>query len=229
MKRSAALHALGASAHSFRGPVMIIDCDVGFLDNVPLLQQHNVDTVGRYYCTQNTYKLLGPKEAHQIAAAGLRLFVVYEDHGSVNLTYGQGKADATAALKQAALIEQPPDSAIYFAVEGLPNGYKAGDLPQLRQYFSGIKDAVAGKYAIGVYSDGTVCQAMAEEGFCRYTWLTAASYSFEGTKDFFASGRWSLAQLAPLDLHPDDWKGRKIDINCANGDFGSFLIPTAVA
>ncbi len=178
--------------------------------------------------------MIGKTEAQQIAAAGIRLFVVYEDYGAAAkmvLTPDQGKADATAAMDQASIIAQPTGSAIYFAVEGLPDGYKAADLPKIKDYFGAIKETIAGKYQIGVYSDGAVCEALLDGSYCRYTWLTAASYSFEGTKDFFTSGRWSLAQVGPLDLQPpgQQWGGRKIDINCANGDFGAFTIPTGIA
>jgi hypothetical protein len=60
---------------------VIIDCDDGFKGHVKLLLDNHVDTVGRYYCTENTYKLIDKTEARQIAKAGIRLFTVYEDTG----------------------------------------------------------------------------------------------------------------------------------------------------
>lgn len=208
---------------------MIIDCDDGFKGKVKLLLDNHVDTVGRYYCTENTYKLIDKTEARQISKAGIRLFTVYEDTGKSSqmvLTKERGQKDAAKAVEQAGVIGQPQGSAIYFAVEGLPDGYKKADLPKLRNYFSGVKETIGDKYAVGVYGDGVVCEALLNEGYCKYTWLPAASYKHPGTLAFFASGRWSLAQVAPLDIKPG-WEGRKIDIDCANGDFGSFLVPVS--
>jgi len=151
---------------------------------------------------------------------------VFEDYGQASklkLTTEQGAKDATGAMRQAKAIGQPEHSAIYFAVEGLPSGYKKKDLPRIRDYFSGVTSVVGGKYAIGVYGDGIVCKTLLEEQICKFTWLAAASHSFEGTKDFFASGQWSVAQLPPLDIKKD-WGGLDIDINCPNGDFGAFAV-----
>ena len=109
-----------------------------------------------------------------------------------------------------------------FAVEGLPNGYKTADLPRIRDYFSGVTAAIGGAYVLGVYGDGIVCKTLLNENICKYTWLAAASYSFEETKKFLDSWRWSLAQMGPLDIDTD---GLSVDINAANDDFGSFLVP----
>lgn len=157
--------------------------------------------------------------------------MVFEDHGKaseMSLTKQQGINDAASALGQAAAIGQSPDSAIYFAVEGLPNGYKKADLPKIRDYFSGVKQQVGSRYAIGVYGDGIVCQTLLDEGFCKYTWLAEASHSFEGTIEFLSSGRWSLAQFSPLD-NSQGWNGLSVDFDCPNGDYGAFLAAPPVA
>jgi hypothetical protein len=63
---------------------------------------------------------------------------------------------------------------------------------------------------------------MLNENFCRFTWLAAASTSFEGTKEFMRSWKWTLAQLGPLDIDTD---GLSVDIDAANGEFGAFSVP----
>jgi hypothetical protein len=207
---------------------MIIDTNDSCLGKSADLRGMHVDTVGRYYRdkTHPSWRLT-KAEAQELSHAGIKMFTVFEDYGKaaeLTLTADQGKKDASSAINQAQAIGQPEGSAIYFAVEGLPSGYKAADLPRIRDYFSGIKQVIGAKYAIGVYGDGLVCKTMLDEGFCNYTWLPAASTSFAGTKDFLAKWRWSLAQLGPLDIQVN---GLSVDINAANGDFGAFAVPVA--
>jgi hypothetical protein len=205
------------------GRIMIIDCDDGFENNVSFLTKNKVDTVGRYYCRTDdptAYKLISVREAKQIADANIRLFTIFEA-GRLDLT--QGQANAQTAMDLAQKIGQPQSSAIYFGLEKA-GGFDTPDLPDIRTYFTAIKNAIGQKFAIGIYSNGIPCQAMWTEGFCKYTWLTAASYSHFGTQDFFSTGLWSLAQVAPVDIKTDAWQKKwKIDINVANGDFGSFV------
>lgn len=206
---------------------MIIDTNISCRGKIDILRAKRVDTVGRYFReeTHPDWKIT-KAEAQELSKAQIRIFTVFEDYGQASklkLTMEQGAKDATSAMRQAKAIGQPERSAIYFAVEGLPSGYKKKDLPRIRDYFSGVTSVVGGKYAIGVYGDGIVCKTLLEEQICKFTWLAAASHSFEGTKDFFASGQWSVAQLPPLDIKKD-WGGLDIDINCPNGDFGAFAV-----
>jgi Domain of unknown function (DUF1906) len=207
---------------------MIIDSDKGFTTDadVQLLQTNKVDTIGRYYCSDiHSYKLISRGEAQKISKANIRLFVVFED-GPVDLT--KGDENAQKALDCANNIKQPDHTAIYFALEGPADGFDVNRLPEIRNYFTAIRNKIAGKFEIGIYSNGVPCRAMLQEGYCKYTWLAAASYAHKGTKEFFASGLWTLAQVAPTDM-TDHWNNRKIDINVSNTavnkDFGSFLVP----
>src|SRR5258707_57622 len=138
---------------------MIIDCDVGFENYVKALTKNNIDTVGRYYCKSDdhtAYKLISPKEAGQIAKAGIRLFTVFEA-GSVDLSKGQDHAKT--AMDCAKSIGQPQGSAIYFGIEK-SGGFNPGDMPQIKTYFTDIKNAIGGKFDIGIYSNGTPCGAL---------------------------------------------------------------------
>ena len=78
-------------------------------------------------------------------------------NSALPLTRQRGRDDGASALGQAKKVGQPNGSAIYFAVEGLPNGYTKEDLPGIREYFSGVMDAIGGRYALGAYGDGIVC------------------------------------------------------------------------
>lgn len=211
---------------------MIIDSDIGFEGYVPVLTKNKVDTIGRYFCDPKdptAYKLITPKEAGQIAQANIRLFTIFEA-GSVDLSKGQSHAGT--AMSCANAIGQPQGSAIYFGIEK-DGGFTKNDMPQVTQYFADINSTIAGKFDIGVYSNGTTCATLlGPPKLVKYTWLTAASYSHDGTLDFYASGLWTIAQVGPLDIATKNlvsWKIApkvapwKIDINCVNGSIGSFI------
>jgi len=205
---------------------MIIDTNTNCLGQSNLLKTKRVDTIGRYYRQQThpAWKIT-KAEAQEISQAGIKIFTIFEDFGyasDLRLTQAQGQSDGASALSQATAVGQPQGSAIYFAVEGLPNGYTKPDLPKIRDYFAGVTAAIGGKYVLGVYGDGIVCKTLLDEHICKYTWLAAASYKFEGTMDFLKSWRWSIAQMGPLDIDTD---GLSVDLNVANGDFGAFLVP----
>lgn len=203
--------------------MVVIDTNSNCSRKVDYLKQRGVTAVGRYYRIRKPeYRITAP-EAQKLSAAGIMIFMVYEDTGqkiALDLTSAQGLADGRAAVAQAREIGQPFGSVIYFAVEGLPHGYTSADLPAIRNYFGGVKEAIADRFKLGVYSDGVVCKTLLEEKYCAYTWLSAST-SFEGTQAFYRSGRWNLAQKTPLD---QDWEGLSVDVNEAKPDFGAFLV-----
>jgi len=203
----------------------VIDTNSIVSGKIQTLKDRGVTAVGRYYTSLNSSKKLEKPEAQKISAANIKIFVVYEDHGDPELTEDKGRADATAALQQAQAIGQPEGSAIYFALEHLPNGYTHNHIPGIKLYVNGLKAVIGNKYKLGVYSDGVVCDALLSSGQCDFAWLSA-SMGFEGSKKFFESGRWVLAQKTPLD---QDWNGLSIDINDAKPEFGAFSLPPAVA
>src|SRR5260370_24242038 len=168
------------------------------------------------------------REATALSDAGIEIFTVFEDGGDPGLSADSGIHDAQIALQQAIGIDQPEGSAIYFAMEHLPDGYNASHLPGIRNYYHGLKEVLDGKYSLGVYSDGVVCDALLSDGLCEYAWLSAST-AFPGTRDFDRSGRWALAQRK-VDLN---WSDLSIDTNDAKAEFGAFRLgvawPVAVA
>lgn len=198
----------------------IVDCSTKCSGKVNVLQQHQVNVIGRYYSAAHPSRVLTKAEAKEICKVGIKIFTVYEDHGSPTLTQEHGKADGGIALKQAQAVGQPNGTAIYFAVEGLPNGYDTPELPAIRNYFAGVKVAIGNAYKLGVYSDGIVCKDLQDSGVCAFTWLSA-SMGFPGTRQYFASNKWTIHQLTPLD---QNWDGLSIDLDQVNGDFGSFSV-----
>jgi hypothetical protein len=202
--------------------MLTIDTDGNVSGHIPLLKAKNVGAVGRYYAPQ-AYKRITKSEALKIAAAGLKLFTVFEDHGNPPLDGDAGTSDGQMALNQAQAIGQPKGSAIYFALEHLPNGYTRADIPGIKNYIQQVRAVIGGEYKIGAYSNGDTLDALLQSNLIDYAWLSA-SRGFEGSQSFYERGNWVLAQATPLDI---DWDGIKVDLNEAKNDFGQFELSTA--
>lgn len=201
-----------------------IDTNSNVAGHVTLLKSKGVTHVGRYYSSSQR-KRLTPQEALAISNAGLKIFVVFENGGSPNLTFEQGVHDAQIAVLQAKAAKQPQQSAIYFALEGLPHGYGEDDLAGAKTYMAGVNSVLGGAYKAGVYADGLICRGLLDAGLVAYTWLSASS-SFPGTRDFAASNLWSIKQ----DPHVDqNWDGLSIDTNLIKAEIGAFSVALAVA
>jgi hypothetical protein len=218
---------VGLFQQSIAERAMIIDTNTSCLNQSTFLKSKGVTAVGRYYRVIHPEWAIVKEEARELSGAGIKIFAVYEDTGHAsqfNLTKAQGRADGINAFNQASCIGQPRNGVIYFAVEGLDDGYTSADLPAIRNYFAGVKESIGGRYKIGVYGDGVVCSTLLGETICSYTWL-AASTDFEGSRDFYANGPWNLAQKTPVN-QTQGWNGLSVDINEARPDFGAFLVPT---
>ena len=195
----------------------VVDTSDNVSAHLKYLKTRGVKAIGRYYSSA-TWKRLTKPEAAAVSAAGFKLFTVFEDSGDPKLSAEQGIHDAQIALAQAKNIGQPDRSAIYFALEHLPNGYTSAHVDGVNLYCEGLGEVLAGKYKLGVYSDGVVCEALLDAKLCDYAWLSAST-SFDGSKAFDKSGRWALAQRKV----DQSWNGLSIDTNDAKEDFGAFI------
>jgi hypothetical protein len=210
---------------------MIIDSDIGFKDNVNILTTNKVDTIGRYYCDDLTsYKVIGADEARQLRTANIRMFAIFES-ATKPADLSKGQYHAGKALDCAKAVGQPSNSTIYFGIEQ-DGGFTQDDMPQVTQYFKDINATIAGKFDIGVYSNGTTCATLIKPPkLVKYTWLAAASYTHDGTTAFFKTGLWTMLQMGPTDIPASllpNWKTPgaikwTIDLDFANGDIGSFI------
>jgi hypothetical protein len=199
--------------------MLVIDTDSNVSGHIPLLRSKSVGVLGRYF-SASSWKRISKSEAQEVAAGGLKLFTIFENNGDPTLDSDAGTSDAQLALQQAGVIGQPLNSAIYFAVEHLPNGYTSQDVPGVINYIQQVRAVLAGKYKIGAYSDGAILDALLAEGWIDYAWLSA-SRGFAGSAAFYASGRWALAQNPQIDM---DWDGLSIDLNESRNDFGQFVL-----
>src|SRR5581483_11338503 len=180
----------------------IIDTNRNVAAHLAHLKARGVTTIGRYYATSAAKRLTKP-EAAAICAAGLDIFVVFEDSGDPQLSVEQGVHDAQIALGQAQAVGQPAGSAIYFALEHeKQGGFTQAHVPGIKRYMDGVRQVLAPTYKIGVYGDGVVCKALLDAQMVDFTWLSA-SRKHPGTPEFTASGRATLIQRTPVDQNID--------------------------
>jgi hypothetical protein len=188
----------------------------------------------RYYSTttQIDGKRLTLAEAEALAKAGITIGVVYEDN-PVAISYfsnSRGHQDAVNAYNAALAINQPPGTAIYFAVD---SDFAPADVSgSILDYFAGVNrgmnDAANGNatYSIGVYGSGLVCsQIKSNSPFVQYAWL-AESTGWTGSKTF---SNWDVKQsiatddLCGLTVDPNNSENNQYEANEAPSDFGGFV------
>jgi hypothetical protein len=170
-------------------------------------------------------KQIKPAEAKAIAAAGLRLGIVYEGAGDQSGQFSDaiGYQDAKYSRERAAERGQPDGSAVYFAVDFDANPF------QIKQhvipYFEGVRRAFTEpgdlpKLRVGVYGSGLSCRSVLEAALAELTWVSC-SMGWNESHVFVASNRHNLRQhlpqvIAGLDTDPDE-------INPAHPDIGDFV------
>ncbi len=191
------------------------------------LKAQGVRTVFRYYShlpPSIPGKDLQPEEARIILGEGLSIGSVFQHYNNCFRTFENawGKEDAEQALRMAEAAGQPEGSAIYFGVDA-DWPYAAMRDPVLK-YFEDVKRVFeSANIAVGVYSNGCLCNAVREKGLAEYFWLSGST-GHSGTQAFYNTGQWALFQNA-LDIKPADL-GFGIDTNIANpatqGYFGQW-------
>lgn len=216
------------AAASLTGFPLIVDTAIR-LDaaKARALYKHGVKTVFRYYShlpPSLPGKDLQPEEAKIILGEGLSIGSVFQHYNHCFRTFENnwGREDAEQALRQAEAAGQPEGSAIYFGVDA-DWPYQSMRDPILK-YFEDVKRVLdAANIAVGVYSNGCICNAIREKDLARYAWLSGST-GHSGTQAFYNTGRWTLFQNA-LDITPLEI-GYGIDSNIANpasrGVFGQW-------
>ncbi|WBY03280.1 DUF1906 domain-containing protein [Ramlibacter tataouinensis] len=150
--------------------------------------------------TRNPGKRISPREAALLARAGLSIATVYQDNARLPADFGadRGELDGRSAYAAAAAIGQPPDSAIYFAVDA------DFSEPQIRSfvlpYFEGVRRGLAAAaggaspYGVGVYGSGLACRLVRDEAaLARFAWLAVAA----GWRESRTYAGWDVRQSHP--------------------------------
>ena len=187
------------------------------------LKDTGLHFVARYYRKPDSrWPTLSANEAKLISSLGLNLVTVWESHSRhpSYFTYSRGYYDAASAYNQAKTIGQPPNSAIYFAVDFDARG---ADVIPVDQYFRGVHAGLAAaagqvrEYRVGVYGSGAVCDYLKRTRLAEYAWLSNST-AWSGYDSFTD---WNIKQSGRSPLLSFDQ-----DSNEARGEFGSFQVPT---
>jgi len=206
-----------------------IDMATDSSDVVSQLQGRRwLDFVARYYRDPaSRWPALSADEARMLSANNMRVVAVFESHSHRReyFSYAAGYADGMTAYREARAVGQPPNSAIYFAVDF--NAYQPDLAGPVDQYFRGVNAgmiaAAAGRrpdYRVGVYGSGAVCDYLKRTHLAQYAWLSNST-AWAGYNDFTG---WDIRQgMRAPGLSFDQ------DSNEARGDYGGFLVKTQLS
>jgi hypothetical protein len=184
--------------------------------------------VVRYHAshTLQPQKRLTPREAAQLARAGLDIVTVYQDRANQpeDFSLARGEQDGRAAFTFASQVGQPPGSAVYFAVDADMSTAQVNDA--VLPYFQGVRAGLAAMasltggstgFRVGVYGSGRVCQRVKENhALAELSWLAQST----GWADSKTYATWDMQQgfasgpLCGLGTH---WEHVE-----ARGDAGAF-------
>lgn len=184
------------------------------------LREGGIDVAIRYYTKFSNAKRMTRQEADTLAAAGLKIAVVYQDWNNTidRFSAAEGIAQATTAVNYARdTIRQPANSAIYFAVDfdASANELSTTIVP----YFKAINERFAevnSPYAIGAYGSGLALRTLLSAGLIRYAWL-CGSTGYRDYQKFKTSGDWHMLQklqttgFGGLTYDPNDISARYPD------------------
>lgn len=199
----------------------ILDTNHDVTHRLEALKAAGIKIVIRYVSTNTAgEKCIKAAEAKAIAAAGLRLGLVFEVYGGTKgeLNASLGAIHGAFAGEWLPKIGAPDGAAIYFAVDSDPNPSQitASVIP----YLKAAKSAMGSRYRTGVYGPGSICSAAQDAGIADLTWLSNAM-GWRGSKAYRDSKKWNILQhlpqnIAGIDTDPDE-------INPARSDIGDFI------
>ncbi|MBL8192305.1 MAG: DUF1906 domain-containing protein [Blastocatellia bacterium] len=208
-----------------------LDTNRNCTDLANCLKQSGIDFVARYYSrtTKNADKRLTLAEAQALSQAGLYLVTVYEDSPTSKdyFSSDRGKSDGKSAYAYAQDINQPRDSAIYFAVDY--DATMADIEGPIIQYFNGVydglKDSANAKpiYKIGVYGSGATCDYLRKNlSFVEFSWLSCSTGWLNSKTYSNWNIKQSLATTSLCGLDKTAW-----DSNESQSNFGQFTLQPA--
>lgn len=176
----------------------MVDASCDTTSNIEALKQAGVTHVGRYYNNGNSDKFpskcLTKKEATALSSAGLNIVVVFQKAQN-KISYfnaSEGNAAAPQALRCAADVGQPLGSVIYFAVDF--NASTDQVKSEIKSYFTSVNKILEGKFEVGVYGSGLVCDSLYKAGLCKHRWLSCST-SYLGTEQAIETNSYDIRQL----------------------------------
>ena len=211
--------------------VTMIDTTQNVTPFLPALTTKGIKHISRYITrTFDQYKVIKRPEALAITAAGIRIIANYEGAGATPsaFTFASGLTDGRyARIYGANELSMPPEAAVYFSTEArFDSGYINSNLIP---YFKGVAQAMTEQsdhpsYGVGVYSAGSVIEALVAADLVQHHWL-ANAMGWPDSRKFLASGKWQIHQLPTINNFV---RGLNVDPGEINpnytgslGDFGS--------
>lgn len=199
-------------------------CNTTELTNAIAKSKFNYEFIGRYYCAnRNAGKIITKDEADKLHASGLSIVSIYQDANNSpdHFSFDIGVDDAQNALEYAiAVMSQPENSAIYFAVDFNPNQQIIEQ--NIIPYFNGVRsvfEKATVAYRIGVYGSGLVCQKIKQDThLADLSWL-AQSSAYYGTAVYNDPKKYDIRQGCNVKLG-----GIVFDSNASgiNSNFGQW-------
>jgi hypothetical protein len=202
----------------------IIDVAQDTTSNIVHLQADNIGWAIRYLTTNTaSEKLIRAAEARALAAAGIRLGLVFETGGGAPhqppLTAAQGQIDGAFAAKYAPTVGAPPGACIYFAADNDFNQQQIGN--EILPYFQAVYMAMKGSgFRVGVYGSGAVCKSVINAVFADLAWLSG-SMGWSGSREYLAARPSALVLVQTTE--DAKYAGMDVDFDEALGDWGDFL------
>lgn len=190
----------------------VIDTNHDVSGKIAQLKALGVDIVFRYLTTNTSSdKCVRPTEARALAAAGIKLGLVFEvfggvdgfKHGDINAK--TGAAHAQFVKSYLPTIGAPAGTIVYFAVDTDATNPQVKSL--VLPYLNAVRSTANGAFKVGVYACGAACQAALDNGAAISAWLSNAM-GWNGSRMFNLSLRWDILQglpktVAGLDTDPD--------------------------
>ena len=201
----------------------IIDTNNNVAGSLAALKADGIEAVIRYISTNTSgEKCVKPAEARSMAAAGIKLGLVFEvwggegnfQHGDINAD--TGRAHGAFARSWAANVGAPPEAIIWFAVDTDATDRQISQL--VLPYFRAAKATIGGSFKCGIYGCGAACQAALDSGVVDAAWLSNAM-GWNGSRAFKLTNKWTLLQHLDTTLH-----GLSVDPDESAGpEYGAFI------
>jgi hypothetical protein len=172
-----------------------IDTNISLAVQAAALAGAGIQRVGRYL-SYTPSKNLTPPEALALGKVGIGCWLVWETtQGRALAGANAGTADAIEAVKQAAALNAPTGTAIYFAVDSdVTDAQIAGPI---NDYFTAVKAAIGTDCVPGANGNGAVCAWCLDHNLTQVSWVWAGRLT-NGTQAFVASNRWDLHQYPEI-------------------------------
>ena len=197
-------------------------------DKAATLVNNGYHYVGRYLTgtANGVSKALTRGEVQIILNAGLKLFAIYESHGTSNdyFTSAQGYHDAYAAIAACERLGIPVDAMIYFAVDYDAMDYQitSNVMPYFEAIYSYFKAYSSNKYHVGVYGDRNIANRVCKAEYAESSYVADMSTGYSGNLGFRMPTNWAYDQFATvtigsgngqIEIDKDAYSGRNIGVN----------------